>query len=117
MASTTIPEADVEPQFDAYIVFSKNRCEDPYYADYTRVIGLYQTRQGAIDKVNQWVAAQKAKFAETQCTYDLSYHYFVTGFHFRDRGDLDARRDGVKVYEAIGDTWESFEQRTGRGDY
>ena len=114
MASTTITDADVE-NFDAYIVFSKRSCEDMYYADYEDLLGVYQTRQGAIDRVNQRVAAQKANFAKTQYHHDLSYHYYVSGFYFRE--NLDAKCDRVKVYEAIGDSWESFEQRTGRGDY
>lgn len=110
-------ETTPEQQFDGFLVFSKRPCEDMFYADYEDVLGVYQTRQGAIDRVNQRVAAHKANFAKTQYAHDLSYHYYVTGFYFRDRENLDAKGDRIKVYEAIGDTWESFEQRTGRGDY
>lgn len=117
MASTTITDADVEPQFDAYIVFSKRSCEDMFYADYTDAIGLFQTRQGAIDRVNELVAFRKAKYAESQYKHELYYAYFVEGWRFKDGANTHLQPGKAVIHEAIGEAWESFEQRTGRGDY
>lgn len=78
---------DGDFDFDFYVVYMQTECDDPYYPPYKRDIGVYKSKENAIENTRQKFYKMAKGYTSTE---DRKYGgvdamFYIEGDYFKDR--------------------------------
>lgn len=83
--------------YDFYILYMQTECDDPYYPPYTRNIGIYKSKDKAIQNARKKFYKESENYTSIE---DRKYGgvegmFYIEGDYFED-SETNVDEDGVK---------------------
>jgi len=97
-----ITEGDFD--FDFYVVYMQTECDDPYYPPYKSDVGIYKSKENAIDSTRKkfykmserYTSAEGRKYGGVDATFYIEGAYFEDNATTTDENKVSGKKNKSK---------------------
>ena len=93
------PKNELQLEYQLYILMLRFPCSDDYYPPYSNVVGVYKSREIAIQKAKKYnIDEQEAYKKNKYCVGNSKRIFYVKGYNFNDFVDDSNIENNMNVF-------------------